>query len=214
MTLSTRKRTPNTRDAEATKVRILDAAEEEFAMGGLLGARTEAIAANIGVTKSMIFYHFGDKEGLYQAVLERAIAQRMRSLQKIDIHSSQPKDALRSLVAAFIDDVVINKNLPAIFFYEGIQNKGKYYGQIAIESIYRPFVDVIERGVACGQFRKCDPLHVSVNIVGMSVFYFCHHENLKHLWPPGTDLLSKEMREQHRNEAVEQVVSSVMASSR
>lgn len=211
MTLSGKTRAPNTRDAEATKARILDAAEEEFARGGMLGARTEAIAANTGVTKSMIFYHFGDKEGLYQAVLERAIAQRIRSIQKIDTHSCQPRDALRSLVAAFIDDVIINKNLPAIFFYEGIQNKGKYYGQIAVESIYRPFVDVIERGIASGQFRKCDALHVSVNIMGMCVFYFCHHENLKHLWPPGTDLLSKEMREQHKHEAVEQVVASLLS---
>jgi TetR/AcrR family transcriptional regulator len=211
MATSIKKGAVATRDAEGTKVRILDAAEEEFAKGGLLGARTEAIAANIGVTKSMIFYHFGDKEGLYQAVLERAIAQRMRTIQKIDIHSIEPKEAMRALVGAFIDDIVVNKNLPAIFFYEGIQNKGKYYGQIAIESIYRPFVDVIERGIKDGQFRKCDPLHASVNIMGMCVFYFCHHENVKHLWPAGTDLLSKEMRSQHRSEAVAQVVASLLA---
>jgi len=211
MASSVKKSAVTTRDAEATKGRILDAAEEEFAKGGLLGARTEAIAANIGVTKSMIFYHFGDKEGLYQAVLERAIALRIRSIQKIDIHSIEPKDAMRALVGAFIDDIVVNQNLPAIFFYEGIQNKGKYYGQIAIESIYRPFVEVIERGIKSGQFRKCDPLHVSVNIMGMCVFYFCHHENVKHLWPAGTDLLSKDMRAQHRSEAVEQVVASLLA---
>src|ERR1700731_286778 len=111
MSTIVKKQAPATRDAEATKARILDAAEEEFAMGGLLGARTEAIAANIGVTKSMIFYHFGDKEGLYQAVLERAIAARIRSIQKVDVHSTQPKEALRTLVGALIDDIVFNKNL-------------------------------------------------------------------------------------------------------
>ena len=212
MSTIVKKAAPATRDAEATKIRILDAAEEEFAKGGLLGARTEAIAANIGVTKSMIFYHFGDKEGLYQAVLERAIAQRIRSIQKVDVHSTSPKEALRTLVTALIEDIVFNKNLPPIFFYEGIQNKGKYYGQIAIEGLYRPLVDVIERGIAAGEFRKCDPLHVAVNIMGVCVFYYCHHENIKHLWPAGTDLLCKEMRDQHKVEAVEQVVAGLLAT--
>src|ERR1700722_4619264 len=101
MTISVKKQAPATRDAEATKIRILDAAEDEFAKAGMLGARTEGIAANIGVTKSMIFYHFGDKEGLYQAVLERVVAQRIRSIQKIDIHSTEPQIALRALVVPF-----------------------------------------------------------------------------------------------------------------
>ena len=44
-----------TRDAEATKTQILDAAEEEFARFGLMAARTEVIASKTGVTKAMIW---------------------------------------------------------------------------------------------------------------------------------------------------------------
>lgn len=60
------------RNAEATQAVILAAAEEEFAQHGFTAARTEAIAAKTGVAKSMIYYYFKDKEGLYQAVLERS----------------------------------------------------------------------------------------------------------------------------------------------
>src|SRR5882757_3178222 len=111
----TKKHAPATRDAEATKTRILDAAEEEFARGGLLGARTEAIAAKTGVTKSMIFYHFEDKEGLYQAVLERAVSNRVASLQKTDIHNVDAELSLRNFVETFLKDLSGNPNLPAIF---------------------------------------------------------------------------------------------------
>lgn len=199
------------RDAEATKNRILDAAEEEFAKTGLLGTRTEAIAAKTGVTKSMIFYHFGDKEGLYQAVLERAIATRVRAMQTVDTNATEPEEALCALVTTILDESGHNSNLPAIFFYEGIQNKGKFYGQIAIASTYEPIVNVLRRGMAAGKFRELDPLHVAVNIVGLCVFYFCHHENVKHLWPSGTDLRSPGMREQHKKEAIKQIVASVLA---
>jgi AcrR family transcriptional regulator len=51
-----------TRDAEATRSSILDAAEHEFAKVGLWGARTESIAARTGVTKAMIHYYFENKE--------------------------------------------------------------------------------------------------------------------------------------------------------
>jgi Bacterial regulatory proteins, tetR family len=49
-------KTPNpTRNPEATKNQILDAAEAEFAVTGLGAARTEAIAAQTGVTKAIIY---------------------------------------------------------------------------------------------------------------------------------------------------------------
>ncbi|HEY9679096.1 MAG TPA: TetR/AcrR family transcriptional regulator [Drouetiella sp.] len=198
-----------TRDAEATKARILDAAEEEFARAGLLGARTEAIAARTGVTKSMIFYHFEDKERLYQAVLERAVALRVSTMQRTDLLNPNAEVALSNFVSSFLNDVTGNPRLPAIFFYEGIQNKGKFYSQIAITSLYEPVVDIIRRGIADKTFRDVDPLHAAVNIIGMCVFYFCSIDNVKHLWPAGTNPLSKEMVDTHRNLAVEQAVASL-----
>ncbi len=208
---TSKKSAPLTRDAEATKGRILDAAEEEFARGGLLGARTEAIAAKTGVTKSMIFYHFGDKEGLYQAVLERAVSMRVSSLQKSDLHNVDAEVSLRNFVDSFLRDLSGNPNLPAIFFYEGIQNKGKFYSQIAITSLYSPIVEILKRGAETKQFRDVDPLHAAVNIIGMCVFYYCSIDNVKHLWPAGTNPLSAEMIEMHRRMAVEQTVASVLA---
>jgi AcrR family transcriptional regulator len=199
-----------TRDAEATKIRILDAAEEEFAKGGLLGARTEAIAGKTDVTKCMMFYYFKSKEGLYQAVLERAVGRHIEALKKIDIQNTKPEDALRSLIAAFLEAAEHNQNLPRIFFYEGIQNKGKYYGQLATTSIYMQIVAVLEKGMAAGKFRKMDAMHTAVNIIGMCVFYYCHFENLKYLWPSGTDLLSRKMKDKHNDQTIEQIMASVM----
>jgi len=207
--MSAAKQAAATRDAEATKIKILDAAEEEFAKGGLLGARTDAIAANTGVTKSMIFYHFRDKEGLYQAVLERAVADRVSSIQMADLNNPDPYEALRAFTEAFLNDVGKNNHLPAIFFYEGIQNKGRFYGQIAIASLYKPLVEILKRGVEAGKFRPMDPLHAAVNLIGMCVFYFCSSENVKHLWPGGADLLTNEMKAQHKQEAIAQALASV-----
>jgi TetR/AcrR family transcriptional regulator len=62
------------RSGEATRKRILDAAEHEFAVKGFDGARLAAIARTAESPQALIHHHFVDKAGLYQAVLERALA--------------------------------------------------------------------------------------------------------------------------------------------
>jgi TetR/AcrR family transcriptional regulator len=47
---------------------LLDAALEEFAAKGFAGARVRDIAQRAGVSKDLVAYHFGGKEGLYLAV--------------------------------------------------------------------------------------------------------------------------------------------------
>ena len=62
------------RDAAATQKRLLDAAEREFAQRGFAGARLKDIASSAGVQTTLIHHYFSDKQGLYRAVLDRALA--------------------------------------------------------------------------------------------------------------------------------------------
>ena len=55
---------------EAVQANILHVALEELAKNGLSGARVDEIAAKTETSKRMIYYYFGDKEGLYRRVLE------------------------------------------------------------------------------------------------------------------------------------------------
>jgi len=51
---------------------LLDVAEEQFAEHGYTGASIEEIARLAGVTRPIVYDHFGDKEGVYLACLRRA----------------------------------------------------------------------------------------------------------------------------------------------
>jgi TetR/AcrR family transcriptional regulator len=55
--------------------RILDAAMREFAKHGFAGARVERIVGRADVSPRSLYYHFGSKRGLYDAVRERLRAQ-------------------------------------------------------------------------------------------------------------------------------------------
>ena len=67
-------------DAEGAREAILNAAEAVFAEHGFDGARMDSIAVQAGYNKSLVFQYFGDKVGLYVAVMKRA-DQEMGQLQ-------------------------------------------------------------------------------------------------------------------------------------
>ncbi len=55
----------------ATRQTILDAASSVFAADGFGGARVDEIARRAGVNKALLYYHVGNKQALYTAVLMR-----------------------------------------------------------------------------------------------------------------------------------------------
>ena len=60
---------PRRRDAAASRQRLLTAAAAEFVAHGVAGARVDRIAAAAGANKRLIYDYFGDKDGLFDAVL-------------------------------------------------------------------------------------------------------------------------------------------------
>jgi AcrR family transcriptional regulator len=60
------------RRSEASREKLLAAAEAVFAENGFDGARIDVIAEHAGLNKTLIFRYFGDKVGLYMAVIRRA----------------------------------------------------------------------------------------------------------------------------------------------
>jgi AcrR family transcriptional regulator len=93
-----RKTTTRTNDPERTMAEILSVATKEFADKGLAGARIDEIAAATRTSKRMIYYYFGNKEGLYVAVLEAAYG-RMRQIEAaLHLKDLTPEMALQNLV--------------------------------------------------------------------------------------------------------------------
>jgi AcrR family transcriptional regulator len=64
---------PATRQGEGTRERILAVAVEEFAAKGFAGARVETIARRAHANKQAVYYYFGGKHELYNAVLGRMV---------------------------------------------------------------------------------------------------------------------------------------------
>ncbi|MFJ3231183.1 TetR family transcriptional regulator [Streptomyces sp. NPDC086787] len=92
------------RDSSATKARLLDAAFAEFATHGIAGARVDRIAEAAGANKRLIYVYFGNKEQLFDAVLERALTAGAESVP-FDV------DDLPGYAGAIFDHLVARPDL-------------------------------------------------------------------------------------------------------
>jgi AcrR family transcriptional regulator len=165
------------RDREVTVPAILAAAEIEFATNGFVAARTESIAARANVVKGMIFHYFKSKEGLYEAVLERAFQPLSEALDKgVD----KDQTATRSLLSA-VERLLAAMNdrplSPLIFMLESIQGGGEHFRKLGMPSLYTRTEALLKKGIAAREFRAMDPWHGAVNIVGLCAFYYCAANN-------------------------------------
>jgi AcrR family transcriptional regulator len=64
-----------TRDAEATRRRLIAAAVQEFAAYGLAGGRVDRIAAAAKANKAQIYHYFGSKDQLFDAALAAIVTE-------------------------------------------------------------------------------------------------------------------------------------------
>lgn len=199
------------RDREMTRAAILAAAEQEFARHGLEAARTEEIAHRSGVTKGMIYHYFGSKEKLYEAALEQVFAPLLMSLQQFASPDADPAEALNGVIRRILELSAERPGVPAMLFFEAIQNRGAYYDKIGFPSLYHLIATILESGCKRGLFRPLDAWHSAVNIVGTCCFYYCVAQRLQPLWPGNVKPLSPVMIRVHAEEVVQLVMSGVRA---
>jgi len=91
-------------DGQATYLRILEAAGEQFAAAGYAETTSKQIAAAAGVDVASINYHFGSRSGLYRAVLVEAHHQLISVdfIQQLAASDCTAEDKLRKFLESAV----------------------------------------------------------------------------------------------------------------
>ena len=153
------------------RIRILEAAKQEFAAHGLAGARVDRIAANAGANKRMLYYHVGNKEDLYLAVLEGAY-EKIRSEERgLDLEHLDPPEAIERLIDFTWNYFLRNPEFLALLNTENLAKARHLKRSTKVKSMHSPFVEmirtVVTRGVESGDFRVAvDPVQLYISIAG------------------------------------------------
>ena len=202
-----------TQDPEGTRPNIIVVASEEFALNGLSGARIDEIAARTRSSKRMIYYYFGDKEGLYLAVLENAYRKVREGEAKLDIGGLSPLDALRKLVEFTFDHHHKHEDFIRMVMIENIHHaeyleKSKVIRQLNVTAI-GTIEALYERGVKEGLFRSgLDPIELHWQVSALCFFNVSNRATFSKLF--GRDLSTAKAQVSLKRNSVEMVLRYVV----
>src|SRR6478752_7365676 len=100
------------KSAEERRDEILEAAMVEFAVRGLHGASTEAIAKRAGISQPYVFRLFGSKKDLFKASAARCLRETLETFQRA-AEGKRGKDALEAMGHAYQELLVDRTRLRA-----------------------------------------------------------------------------------------------------
>jgi AcrR family transcriptional regulator len=118
----------NSRRAEHiqdTRAALLRAARQLFAEKGYPGTGTEEIVARARVTRGALYHHFGDKPGLFRAVMEAVAGELAQQLVTRELAHQAPGadaaawDQLCAGVQAFLDACTGSSDFQRIVLIDG-----------------------------------------------------------------------------------------------
>lgn len=165
-----------TRDAAGAQDAILAAAIREFTAKGLAGARMDAIAREAGVAKGLVFHHFGSKEGLWHAALERIYALLRAGQDAAAIEALGPVEGMRRLAQSTFRLFRDHPEIVALMNEENLHRARHVEATPRIRALYNPLFETIERLLAEGRrqglFRDgVDVTALYVALSGLGYFY-------------------------------------------
>ena len=167
--------TNRSNDPEGTRRNIIEIATKEFAENGLSGARIDEIAAKTKSSKRMIYYYFGDKEGLYLKVLEEAYGRVRAEEALLDLADMEPREALDTLVRFTFDHHDRHPDFIRLVMIENIHHADFLGRSQVIQKLNVRAIDAIaelyRRGVEQGVFRAgIDPVELHWQISALCFF--------------------------------------------
>ncbi|MEU4195140.1 TetR/AcrR family transcriptional regulator [Kribbella sp. NPDC026611] len=127
------------RDRAAREREMLEAAERIFGERGYHGTSMDDVAAQVGVSKPLIYQYYGSKDGLFLAVLGRLRTQLLDTVADAVMAATDAEDALYAGFVAWFQFLDDHPQAWSVLIDEGMLNAGAE----ATEEVRAAFIDLI-----------------------------------------------------------------------
>lgn len=161
-----KKHGPNKENLEATRRIFLNIARKEFSTLGYYNASTANIVEESGMARGSLYYHFGDKKGLFRAVYEELMGE-MQATIKTDVASAKDAwDAFISSGLKVLDLCMTNETRRIII---DVHTALSYRERLEVlqRTLLFELHTILQGVFKMGYFKGHDPRSLSVMIFGI-----------------------------------------------
>jgi AcrR family transcriptional regulator len=171
---------PSVKSSPDTRQQILQAALRQFAHSGYAGASVQAIVDAARVTKPVLYYHFGSKEGLYSALIEWAGEERWRRSQAAAERGRTLAQKYTEILAATFEFVREHRELTRLSIGTVFAAKGEVpnHDQCLCKGrqVFDLMMDLAETARRSGVLKKeFSAQELTMGIYGVMNFYVMLH---------------------------------------
>jgi TetR/AcrR family transcriptional repressor of mexJK operon len=150
---------------------FLDAAMEVFIERGFEAASLQEIVNRAGGSLATLYRLFGNKEGLFHAVIQRKAESVFGSIV-VPEQTDLPADELLFMLGSRLLDLILSRDaigVHRLIIAEGAKNPRlrEIFMDLAPNRIYTFLTDYFSLQIKAGRFRDCDPLLAAVQFIEM-----------------------------------------------
>ena len=163
--IAKRRQTEDASGESKSSEAILLAAVDEFSERGFDGARMEAIAERAGYNKSLVYRHYKDKRGLFEAVLRHKVEQR------VDLAHRMP-DELAAILEFWFEQSLRDPSYLRLLIREALNDTGEEIVEEASRrAYYQEHTDAIAGFQEAGRLSNAyDPVYLNLAMTALAVF--------------------------------------------
>ncbi len=191
---------PRVRDADATRARVLDAAEQLFARKGFDGTRLREVAEQAAVTVPLVCHHFRDKDTLYAAVVERGLERFVSLGWEVLSRGRTVADQLADFVRTLIQLGAREPDITAILHRELADGgvRAQPLAERMLLPLKRAAVDTLRAAQSRGEIRAGIDVEMAVlHIAGAAMYPALASPLVRIVWgddPLGGDFVERRCR--------------------
>jgi TetR/AcrR family transcriptional regulator, regulator of autoinduction and epiphytic fitness len=171
---------------------ILKGAMQEFLKHGYAGSSMDKIAKVAGVSKATVYSHFGDKESLFNAVIQDLVKEKFQTVMSLDRPESlgqDPKQVLSEMVTKMLENTLSDRNFHN-FIRIIIGESGRFpeLAKAYVYNIAKPGIAALTNYLKSHPELKLEDPEATVRIMVGSLVYFVMLQEMLH----GKDILPLE----------------------
>lgn len=158
-----------------TSSKLMEAATLLFAAKGYAAVSIRELAEAAGTNSALISYHFGNKEGLYRAVLEKHFQELTRQMGILRKKNLSPLETISGFAGIVVNLHQTRPQLLRLVNSEFITPTACFEQVIKkyIEQNFRFLSAAIREGIRLKQFREdINPAYAAVALASLINFYF------------------------------------------
>lgn len=170
--------------SEAKSVAILEGAMKEFLKHGYAATSMDKVAKSAGVSKATVYSHFGDKENLFNALIQDLVKDKFQTIFSLETPQSleqDPKIVLSAMASKMLADTQSDRSLQN-FMRIIIGESGRFpeLAKAYVNNVAKPAIETLTQYFQSHPELELEDPEATVRVMVGTMAYFVMLQEMMH----------------------------------